>query len=46
MNMYGSTIIDNYSDNCIENENIEEQHDSDGEEEYIPEKSIDDAAFF
>ena len=32
--------IYNYSDNCIENENIEEEYDSDSEEEYLTENSI------
>ena len=38
--------IDNYFDNCVENEDIEEEYDSDSEEEYITENSIDDTAFF
>ena len=38
--------IDNYSDNCVENEDIEEEYDTDSEEEYITENSIDDTAFF
>ena len=31
--------IDNYSDNCVENENIGEEYDSDSEEEYLIENS-------
>ena len=38
--------INNYSDNCVENENIEEEYDSDSEGEYTTENSIDDTAFF
>ena len=37
--------IDNYSDNCVENENAEEKYDSDSEKEYITENSFDDNAF-
>ena len=37
--------IDNYSDNCVENENTEEKYDSDSEKEYITENSFDDNAF-
>ena len=38
--------IDNYSDNCVENEDIEEEYDTDSEEEYMTENSVDDTAFF
>ena len=38
--------IDNYSDNCIENEDIEEEYYVDSKDEYVTENSIDDAAFF
>ena len=38
--------IDSYSDNCVENEDIEEEYDTHSEEEHITENSIDDTAFF
>ena len=37
--------IDNYPDNCVENENTDEKYDSDSEKEYITENSFDDNAF-
>ena len=45
-NLSNKNEIDNYSDNCVENEDIEEEYDADSEKEYITELSIDDAAFF
>ena len=38
--------IENYSDNCVENEDIEEDYDSDSEGKYITENSIDHTALF
>ena len=45
-NLSNENEIDNYSDDCVENENIEEKYDSDSEEEHVTENSIDDTAFF